>query len=163
MHVADHRLPSRCSQTDYQLRPKQNQFRFQPRLASGDDAPFASFLELEMLHRMCDIYVRGIDAGLFQRLVQEHSCRPYKRMAGEIFFIARLFSDHCNARRRPAFTENGLRGAAVQFGALASLHRFARLRQYGVRRYECPPPAIFFITGIFVSRNICRSPMASFL
>ena len=74
------------------------------------DAPPAARGEFEMLHRVGDINQPPVDAGFFQRLVQQLSRRSNERAADHILLIAWLFADEHHARATWPFAEHGLRG-----------------------------------------------------
>src|SRR6185312_4008170 len=52
----------------------------------------ATHLVLEMLDRIGDEHARAVDAGLLQRLIKDAPRRPDEGLAGNVFFVARLFA-----------------------------------------------------------------------
>lgn len=91
-------------------------------------ALLAARLEFEMLHRIGDIGLAAIDAGIGQSAVEEFSCRPNKGPALQVFLIARLLTDKDDRRLRGTLAEDGLgrvfveRAAAAILGLGAQLH-----------------------------------------
>ncbi len=93
------------------------------------DAAFAARLELEMLDRVGDVDRLAIDAGVFQRLVQEMSRRPDERLAREIFLIARLLTDEHEFGARRSLAEYGLGRVSVEGTGRAVRCGFAQFLQ----------------------------------
>jgi len=63
------------------------------RIGLAVDPPLAARLPLEVLDHVGDVDLRPIDADFRQRLVEDSSGRPDKRVAGAILVVARLFAD----------------------------------------------------------------------
>ncbi len=78
----------------------------QPDLAAGD--------ELEVLHRIGDVDLAAVDAGLLQRPVEHLAGRADEGMAGEVLLVAGLLADQHQRRMVRAFAEHGLRGILPQ-------------------------------------------------
>ena len=81
--------------------------------------PSAARFALEMLHRICQVDRAAFDADLEQRAIQHHSGRSDKRPPGEVFFVARLFADHHQCRRRRSLAKNRPTGLPIERTARA--------------------------------------------
>src|SRR6266481_3718112 len=57
------------------------------------NAAFAALDKLEVLDRVCDINLAPVNAGFFQRAIQELAGWSYKRFSRQIFLFSGLFSD----------------------------------------------------------------------
>ena len=73
------------------------------------DATAAPRREFEVLDRVGDVDPPPVDAGLFQRHVQQLSRWPDERPADDVLLIARLLADEHDLGVVRSFTEHGLR------------------------------------------------------
>src|ERR1043166_5275139 len=80
-------------------------------------APLAASLEFEMLRRVGDEHSFAVDAGFGDRLVENAPGRTDKWLAGDVLFVAGLFTDHHQPRLRWAFARHPLRGVPVERAA----------------------------------------------
>jgi len=62
-----------------------------------------------MLHDVGYVNIIAIDSGRGQGFIQNSACRPYKRTALQVFFVARLFAHQHDPSDCVSFTEDGLR------------------------------------------------------
>src|SRR5215207_8674980 len=69
----------------------------------------------------------AVDAGFFERLIENAARRPDEWMAGDILLVARLFADHQQGCLGRPFSRYDLRRIAVQRTARARLLGRAQL------------------------------------
>ena len=91
----------------------------------------AARLVLEVLDRVGDVDLRPVDAGRFERLIENLPCRADERAPGEILPVAWLLADEHHLRRSRAFAEHGLGSVAPQRTAPACRRVRAQVRQVG--------------------------------
>ncbi len=96
----------------------------------------AAQLVFEMLDGVGDEGVGTANAGIGQRLVENASGRPDKRLAGAVFAIAGLLADQHQRRVRLAFAGYDLGRAAIKVAAPALRLLAAQRRERGDRRRE---------------------------
>lgn len=82
---------------------------------------FTPRFELEVLHRVGDVYIVSGDAGLRESLIEHAARRPNERRSDQVLLIARLFSDEHDPCIGRALAEHGLGGITVEFAAAALL------------------------------------------
>src|ERR1051325_7358886 len=134
---AEHRL--RCCGTHCQdevglTDPK---FRFQPWTTRCDftrirllmNSAFPSRLPFEMFYGVGDINLRPIDSSFLERTVHDFASRTNKRLARDIFVVARLFADQHHRRTFGTVTEYGLGRSLVQMTCGAMICCFANRGQ----------------------------------
>lgn len=104
------------------------------------DAPLAPGLPFEMLHRVGDIGLRALDAGLGQRAVEQLPGWADEGMAGAVLGIARLLPNQQQGRGHRAFAEHGLRAGAMERAGAAGSRGVPHLVPMGWRneRPGCP-------------------------
>ena len=117
--AAQERLSRGCAQANQYLGLDYSQFGVKPRAASVNlrvarllmNPSFSALIRrpFEMLHRIRDVYLAGINACLVQRLVQDFSGGSYKRTACPILLISGLLAHEHDSCFRSAFSEDGLR------------------------------------------------------
>lgn len=91
-------------------------------------------LPLEMLHDVRDIDTPPVDAGLFQRLVEQSTGGTDKWPSREVFVVARDFSHHHDLRARRAFPKDSLGTNLPERARGASRGRLSQAGQRGVLR-----------------------------
>jgi hypothetical protein len=67
-----------------------------------------------MLDGVGDVDFLAIDAGFFQRFVEDLSCRSDKRLAGQVLLVAGLLADQHDAALAAAFAADRLGCALPQ-------------------------------------------------
>jgi hypothetical protein len=97
---AEQRPGGRRAEDHHYLRPNGRQLSRQPRAAGDDlgdgrrlvDPPFTLPAEPEVLHRVGQIRLRAIDAGLRECLVEQPTCRPDEDPAFLVLDVAGLLA-----------------------------------------------------------------------
>ena len=114
------------------VRLNQGALEFEPDFAALDFVIVGTFMQtllakhlmLEVLHGVGDEGLRPRDAGVLQRLIEEPAGRPDKWPTGEVFLVARLFTDqHERSVARP-LAGHRLSGIAIKRTARATSLRF---------------------------------------
>ena len=82
-----------------------------------------------MLHCIGDVDFVAGNFGFVQSTIQNLPRRADKRLAGEVFLVARLLADQHDGRVSRAFTENGLRGVLVKMAGPAMNGFLAQIRK----------------------------------
>ena len=93
------------------------------------DAPLAARLPFEVLDRVRDVGLVAVDPCFHERLVEELSRRPDKRLAREVFLVAGLFADEDHLSSGRALSEDRLRPSLPERAGLAAGRGLAKLRQ----------------------------------
>ena len=93
------------------------------------DAPLPARFPLEVFHDVRDVDAGSIDAGVRERTVQQLAGGPDKRMARQVFLIARLLADEHQLGLARAFAEDRLCPEFPEIAAAAVLGRLADLRE----------------------------------
>src|SRR5262249_36050955 len=114
--LAKQGLSSGGAKGDYHFRFDGRDLGLEPRPAGLNfpffgllvNASFAAELPLEVLYDIGNVDLPAINAGLFQRLIEQSAGRPYERPALEILFVTWLFADEYQPGVRSAFTEYSL-------------------------------------------------------
>lgn len=73
------------------------------------DAAFPAGFPLEMLDGVGDVNFFAVDAGFYQRVVEQLACGTDERFSGLVFLVAGLLADENKLAVLRAFAENGLR------------------------------------------------------
>ena len=126
--AAEKRLRGGGTEANDDFGLEQSEFGVEPRSAGGDfgavwffvDAAFAARLPFEMFDGVGDVGFVAVDAGLFERGVEQFSCWADERLALAVFLIAGLLSDKDDSWFARAVSEDGLRGAFVEVAGFAS-------------------------------------------
>ena len=87
-------------------RPGQRDLGLEPRPAGGNlravrlgvDAPFAARLPLEVFHNIGEIHTGAVDPGLVERAIEQLPGRTDERVAGDVFGVAGLLTNHHHRR-----------------------------------------------------------------
>jgi hypothetical protein len=82
-----------------------------------------------MFDSVRNVYIRTVNARVFERAVQQAAGWPDEWLSGEIFLVAGLLAHHDDARARRAVPENCLRRVPVKFARFAFLGKIAQLRE----------------------------------
>src|SRR5712692_2475386 len=125
--IAQQRLCGCGAEAHDDPRPDGGDLRLQPGAASRDfasiwllvDTSLAARLPFEVLDGVGHVHLVTIDAGSFERLIQQLARRPDERPALAILIVARLLAHHHQLGRGAALTEHRLRAALVQITAAA--------------------------------------------
>src|SRR5262249_13547092 len=90
---------------------------------------FSALLELEMLHRIGDEYLRAIEPRIHECAVEHATGRSDEWLAGEVLVVARLLADEHQWRRGRSFAGDDLGGVAIKRTPGTLRFRFAKLAQ----------------------------------
>jgi hypothetical protein len=82
-------LSSGCAQADQHFRLYHRELG----IRLGMNAAFAARLLFEMFDHVGDVSQAAIDSGLRERLIKQLTGGTHKRLAGEIFIVARLLAN----------------------------------------------------------------------
>src|SRR5262245_42658368 len=133
-----------CSQANNYFRLHGNDLCLDPRPASLDlgnvrflvNAAFATRLPFEVLDDVGYVYLRPIYARLLKRLIQHPPGRTNKRLACEIFIVARLFTDQHHASSGTSLAEDCLCSALPEIARLAILRSLSQSRNRRLLGYQ---------------------------
>lgn len=89
------------------------------------DAAFSANDEPEVLYRIGNVDIVGIDVGFLHCRMQKFTGRTHKWMTVSIFAVSRLFPHEHEARASFAFTKNGLRSVFIQIAAATRFGSFS--------------------------------------
>ena len=100
------------------------------------NAPFAAFgrRPLKVFDNVGDIDFGAIDAGLFQRMVEQLAGRPNKRAPVAIFLITGLLANQHDGSFGSSLPENGLGGVPPQIASMAGPSGSSKFVKGPVRR-----------------------------
>ena len=108
-----------CHDADFGLEPRKAGLDFD-RARFAVNAPRAARHPFEVLDDIRDVGLRAVDSRLDKAAVEQFARRPDKRVAGEVFGIARLLADQHDPRLLRALPEHGLCGVLVQIAVRAA-------------------------------------------
>ena len=125
-------LGRRRTETDHQRRRDRRDLRGQPRCAGADfvrrrlavDPPLAARHPLEVLHRIGDVGVRPVDAGIGEGAVEQFPGGPDERPSLDVLLVARLPAHEHQRRAAGPLAEDRLGAAfeeALPFTALLTV------------------------------------------
>ena len=125
--AAEQRLRGGGAEANHDFGLKQGDFGIEPRTAGCDfgavwflmDAAFSARLPFEMFDRIGDVGFVAIDAGLFERCIQQFPGGTHEGSPLAIFLVARLFSDENNSRFARPVAKDSLRGVFVEIAGFA--------------------------------------------
>jgi hypothetical protein len=100
------------------------------------NAPFASFLKLEMFHGIGNVNARSIDASIYQRTVKQAAGGADEWPARQVFLVARLLADQHQVRGGRPLAEDRLRGVQIKLTSLAGLGSTTQQRECGMFRQK---------------------------
>jgi hypothetical protein len=95
------------------------------------DAAFAAGLPLEMLDGVGYVNFFAVDAGFYERAIEQFACGADERFTGEIFLVAGLLADEHELTVRGTFAENGLRAELPEIAVFAGFGGFAQFVEGG--------------------------------
>jgi hypothetical protein len=132
-NLAKHALRRGRAHRHHQFGVDRGQFALVPWPARHDlrrirllvQADFSARHKFEMLHRVGDVNLAAIDAGLLQRAVEHLPGGPDERFAGEVFLVAGLLADQHDAGPLRAFAEYGPGRVFPQWTGVAIGGQFA--------------------------------------
>src|SRR5690606_6431951 len=81
--------------------------------------PLATHLVLEVLHGVGDEGFAAVNAGVFQRPVEQASGGSDERMTRAVLLVPRLLADEHDSRPPPPLTRHRLGGAGIERAARA--------------------------------------------
>jgi hypothetical protein len=90
---------------------------------------FAAHFMLEMLDRIGDEGLFPRDPGIVQRLVEDPAGRADERLAGDVFFVARLLTHQHEGGVAWAFARHRLRSVTVERTARAAFLGLGQVTQ----------------------------------
>ena len=129
--------PQKClcrssSQTDDHFGTDYLNFCVQPGTAGRDldgiwffmNAPFATRIPFEVLHRIGYVCFAAINSCFRQCLIQQHPGGTNKRLAFQVFLVARLLADKHHFGVPCSFAEDGLCPARPEVACFTAFCRF---------------------------------------